>query len=369
MTGLNGLPLIEPSPSASLMSSHELSVRSGQDYDQPIVLRGEDVDMNIFITGSTGFVGSHLVKRLSNAEHKLTCLVRETSNLRMIEAENISLVVGDVRDEDSIRNGMRNCEWVVNLASVYSFWEPSPEIYYEVNVKGTRNVMECALQTGVSKVVHISTYGAFGIQEACPFTEQNPPSSTQSCAYSDSKYQSDQHVWELYRSRDLPVTVLYPANILGAGDDKATSQYIQNIMFQRFPVRVLEDHFFTCVHVKDVVDAIYNALHKDGCIGEKYLIGKHYLTFKEFNGIISDVSGADLPRFALPDTIAVWMAGILTFIADLLQTPPLYGLSRDLVSAMMSNTRCNGKKAERELGISYTPIKAAIEEAVMAYMD
>jgi dihydroflavonol-4-reductase len=81
--------------------------------------------LNIFITGATGFVGSHLVKRLSNTEHKLTCLVRATSDVRKIQGENISLVIGDVRNKDSILNGMSNCQWVVNLANVYSFWEMS----------------------------------------------------------------------------------------------------------------------------------------------------------------------------------------------------------------------------------------------------
>jgi nucleoside-diphosphate-sugar epimerase len=329
----------------------------------------EDAVLNIFITGATGFVGSHLVNRLSNTEYKLTCLVRETSDVRKIQGENISLVIGDVRNKDSILNGMSNCQWVVNLANVYSFWEPNPKIYYEVNIEGTRNVMECALQTKVTKVVHISTYGAFGMQEDCPFTEENVPNTIQSCLYSDSKYQSDLLVWDLYKSRGLPVTVLYPANILGPGDDKATSQYIQNIMYRRFPVRVLEGHFLTCVHVTDVVDAIVSALHKEECIGEKYLIGKEFFTFKEFNEMISDISGVPLPNFSLPDTLVVWMAGILTSISDIVKIQPLYGLSKDQVSAMMSNARCSGEKAERELGISYTPIKFALEEAIKTYLD
>lgn len=325
--------------------------------------------MNIFITGATGFVGSHLVQKLSNTEHKLTCLVRETSDVRKIQGENVRFVVGDVRNRDSISNGMTNCQWVVNLANVYSFWEPNPKIYYEVNVEGTRNVMECALEAKVSKVVHISTYGAYGIQEDYPFTEENAPNSIQSCEYSASKYQSDQLVWDLYKSRGLPVTVLYPANILGPGDDKATSQYIENIMYRRFPARVLETHFFTCVHVRDVVDAIAKVLNKEDCVGEKYLIGNQYFTFQEFNEMISDISGTPLPKYSLPDTLVVWMAGLLTFISDRLKVPPLYGLSKDQVSAMMSNARCSGEKAERELGISYTPIRLAVEEAIKTQLN
>lgn len=323
--------------------------------------------MNIFITGATGFLGSHLIKRLSETDHQLTCLVRRNSDTRILQGEKIVKVFGDVRDKDSIVRGMHGCQCLINLANVYSFWEPDPQIFYNVNVEGTLNVMECALETDVRRVVHLSTYGAFGVQEACGFTEENDPSPDQSCKYSESKYLADQLVWELYRSKGLPVTVLYPANILGPGDDKATGRYIRNIVFRRLPVLVLEDHYFTVVHIDDVVQSIIQAVDNEKSIGEKYLIGKHYLTFREFNQIISDVSGVSPPRISLPDQLVIWMAAILTFIADKTGKPPLYDLSTDQVKAMISDARCNGVKAESELGLSYTPLRIIIEEAIKPY--
>lgn len=323
--------------------------------------------MNIFITGATGFVGSHLIKRLSQTDHQLTCLVRAKNDTRMLQGKKMEIAYGDVRDKDSIIRGMRGCQCLINLANVYSFWEPDPQIYFDVNVEGTRNVMECALDTDVPRVVHLSTYGAYGVQEVCGFTEANEPNSNQTCKYSESKYLADQLVWELYRSQGLPVTVLYPANILGPGDDKATGRYIRNIVYHRFPVLVLEDHYFTCVHIDDVVQAIIQVMDNENSIGEKYIIGKHYLTFREFNRIISDVAGVSLPRIGLPDKLVIWMAAILTFFADKIGRPPLYDMSTDEVKAMMSDARCNGVKAERELGISYTPLRLAIEEVIKSY--
>ena len=103
--------------------------------------------MKTFITGATGFIGTHLVKRLAQTEHELICLVRKTSDVQTLKELGIPVITGDVTDKDSVLEGMRGCDWVVNLANIYTFWEPDKQVYTDVNVGGTRNVMECALET------------------------------------------------------------------------------------------------------------------------------------------------------------------------------------------------------------------------------
>lgn len=325
--------------------------------------------MNIFITGATGFVGHHLLRRLLKTDHHITCLIRETSKIDHLQGEDITFIRGDIRDRNSVLNAIDGCQWVVHLAGVYSFWEPDPEIYYQINVEGTRNVMECALEAGISKVVHLSTYGAFGIQEDCPFTEENTPNPISSCQYAKSKYLADQIVWDLHEKKGLPVTVLYPANIFGTGDDKATSEYIKNIINKKFPVRVLENHYFSVVDIKDVVEAIIICLNSLDITGEKYLLADRYMTFKEFNRMISDFAGVSLPKISLPDTLSVWLSHVLTLFSDLLKVPPLFGLSKDQVGAMVSDSRCSGEKAERELGIKFTPIRISLQETIRSYQQ
>ena len=153
--------------------------------------------MKTFITGATGFIGTHLVKRLAQTEHKLFCLVRKTSNLNRLKELGVTLIMGDVTDNDSLLEGMRGCDWVINLANIYSFWEPNKQIYSEVNIDGTRNVMECVLETGVSKVVHISTAGIYGKPAECPFTEESPVGPVRFSEYFRTKYEGDLIAWEL----------------------------------------------------------------------------------------------------------------------------------------------------------------------------
>ena len=113
--------------------------------------------MKIFITGATGFIGTQLVRRLAGTGHELHCLVRRTSDVRELRGLGAVEVIGDVTDERSLLRGMTGCQWVINLAGVYSYWEPNKRIYADVNINGTRNVMKCALEAGVSKVAHVST--------------------------------------------------------------------------------------------------------------------------------------------------------------------------------------------------------------------
>ncbi|MGW8178318.1 MAG: NAD-dependent epimerase/dehydratase family protein [bacterium] len=323
--------------------------------------------MKTFITGGTGFIGTYVVRRLAQTEHEMVCLVRDTSDVTTLKEVGATLVKGDVTDKDSLLEGMRGCDWVVNLANIYTLWEPDKQLYKKVNVDGTRNVMECALVTGVSKVVHVSTMTTYGKPAEVPFTEESTVGSVRFSEYAETKYQGDLIVWEMYETKGLPVLVIYPPCVLGPGDDKPTGQYIQSLIQHRRPATAFDDSILTWVHVTDVAEVIVRALEKEGNIGEKYLVGKEQLSIQAFNELISEISGVPLPRMRLPDSVAIANARILTHVANLVQKPPMLGMSIDQCRAMKEGMQGDGSKAERELGITYTPIRVALEEAIASY--
>jgi dihydroflavonol-4-reductase len=323
--------------------------------------------MNVFITGATGFIGSHLVKRLADTEHKLVCLARPTSDVSELEKQGVTIIKGDVTDKDSLLKGMKGCQWVINLANLYSFWEPDKRVFTDINVTGTRNVMECALETGVTKVVHISTVGIYGKPAECPFCEDNPVGPERFCEYFRTKYEGDMIVWEMHEKKGLPVLMIYPVGVLGPGDPKATGRYIQDLIHGRVPARVLEDHVFTFVHVKDVAEAIVRAAEKEGNIGEKYLVGKEQLSWKEISQMISEISGVPLPKMRMPDFLTMFNARFLTLVADVIKKPPLWNMAIDQIRTMKEGVMVDGSKVERELGITYTPVRVALEEAITSY--
>ena len=118
--------------------------------------------MRVFVTGGTGFVGKPTVGRLIEDGHQVRCLARRASSTGELQRLGCETAYGDVTDKASVLEGMRGCEWVVNLANLYSFWEPDKDLYRRVNVEGTRNVMEAALEASVAKVVHVSSFVVWG---------------------------------------------------------------------------------------------------------------------------------------------------------------------------------------------------------------
>jgi len=323
--------------------------------------------MRVFVTGGTGFVGKPTVRRLVEGGHEVRCLVRKTSRTDALEELGCELAYGDVTDKASVLDGMKGCEWVVHLANVYSFWEPDKSVYRRVNVEGTRNVAEAALEEGVSKVAHVSTFVVWGKPAQIPFDEETPVGPERFTAYAQSKYEGDLVVWKLYRERGLPVVVLYPGGVMGAGNPKSNGQYIQDLVKGRMPGMVFEDSALTWVHVKDVAEAIVRALEKEGNEGEEYLVGKHALAMGELTRTVCEISGAPLPKVSIPDPVIMAGATLLTKVADLTGRPPLLGMSKDTMRNLKEGAIFDGSKAERELGVTYTPIREALEEEVASH--
>jgi dihydroflavonol-4-reductase len=262
---------------------------------------------------------------------------------------------------------MAGCDWVINIAAAYSFWLPRKRTFAEVNVEGTRNVVECALEAGVSKIVHVSTVAVYGKPADRPFNEDSDPGPVRFSEYARTKYEGDLAAWDLFETRGLPLVMVYPGGVLGPGDPKATGEYIQNLMNRRMPATVFDEAIFPWVHVRDVAEIIVRAAEKEDNLGAKYLAVGANLTFGQINEMISEISGVSLPRVRMPDSLAMLNARLLTLLADIIKKPPLLGLAVDQMMTMKEGAEADGSKAERALGVTYTPIRAALQEAIASY--
>jgi dihydroflavonol-4-reductase len=321
--------------------------------------------MKVFITGSTGFIGCQLINRLADTNHEMFCLIRKHNQVsERLKSLGANLILGDTTDKRSVLEGMRGCDWVINLAGLYSFWEPDNRLYEKVNVEGTRNVMECALETKVSKIVHVSSVVVFGKPSDDLINEKSQFGTVRFSRYAETKYQGDQVVWNLFQDHGLPVVVIYPTSVCGAGDPKASGKYVSDLVYRRLPARVLENASLTFIHVKDVAEAIVKAIEKPDNIGEKYLLGKDPLTFREINKMVAEISGVPSPKIHFPDFLTMSGAYLLTGISRLIRKPPLWGMSVDQIKTMKEGFRVDGSKAERELGVFCTPFRTALQEKI-----
>lgn len=322
--------------------------------------------MRCFVTGGTGFIGLHLVRRLVSEGHEVRCLVRKHSRIQPLQALGVDLVVGDVNDRAALREGLQGCDWLFHLANLYSMWEPDRRSFHRVNVEGTRNVLETALEAGVKKAIYISTVAVYGKPAEVPFREDSQHGPRLFSEYARSKALADAVAWDLAR-RGLPLVVFYPGIVLGAGDDKASGRYIQDILRRRVPSTIFHDSVSTYVHVDDVVDALLRAAEKPGVEGQKYLLGKYHLNGRGFANLVHEVSGVPLPLIHLPDFIVLAAAYLLTGISTVIRRAPLWGLSIDAAWTLKHGFQCDGSKAERELGITYSPVRKAMAEAISSY--
>ena len=324
--------------------------------------------MKIFITGGTGFIGTYLVKRLSQTNHELHCLARETSDIHFLKEVGASVITGDVTDKASLLKSMDGCDWVVHLASSFVFWVPNNQVFHDVNITGTRNVMESAFEKGVSKVVYVSTAAVYG-NAKWPITEETPVGTKRASKYVRTKYEGDLIAWDLYEKNNLPLVVIYPSAVIGANDPKAAGQYIKNFAQGRMPAQVLIKFYFPFVHVKDVSEAIVRAMEKENNIGEKYIVSAENHTWGEFNQMISDISGTKLPFLKFPTWMTMMTSYVLTGIANLVRKPPIWDMSVDQMSLSKQDFKIDGSKTERELGIKYTPIYDGIKEAIKSFKE
>jgi dihydroflavonol-4-reductase len=322
--------------------------------------------MRIFLTGATGFIGGHMARRLAGEGHQLVCLVRPGRQARLAGL-GAEVVIGDVADPEAVRAGLRGCEAVVHLAGAYAMWAADPDVFRRVNVEGTRTVMEAALAAGTPRAIYLSTVAVYGRPQAWPFREEDPPGPRPMSAYGRTKAAADQIAWDCAR-RGLALTAFYPGIVLGADDHKASGQYIQDLIRRRCPSTIYHHSLETYIYVGDVVDAVVCALARPQSVGQKYLLGGTALDGLTYARLISEVSGVRLPFFRFPDWMVTCAAYLLTWRANLFtHRPPPWGLAIDAAHTLHTGFYFDGSKAERDLGVRYTPVRQALVEAIESY--
>lgn len=322
--------------------------------------------MKIFITGATGFIGTHLIRHLAETNHHPLCFVRKSSNTRELEKTGIDFVRGDIREKASLRDAMDGCNWVIHLAGTSSFWERNNQTYTDTNITGTRNVMECALETGITKVVHVSSMAVYGKPSALPFNEESTIGPARFSMSARTRYEGDLVAWGLHIKKNLPLVVCYPGVVLGQGSTNHLASLIQRIIQHRLPAKAFLNSIHTYTHVNDVILSIIQAAEQDNTIGQRFLIGNHRMQTRELLAMVSSISGAHLPVATIPDSAAMACAHVLTALADITQRPPLWGMAADFARTAREGMIADGTKVQRVLGIMYTPIKDALADEIDA---
>lgn len=320
----------------------------------------------IFLTGATGFIGERLALRLAGEGHTVHALVRDPGKAKRLTHPQIVKFAGDLADEAALREAMSGCEEAYHLAALAKVWDKNPNAFFEVNVLGTRRVLDAALAAGVSRVVVTSTAGTVG-----PSSERVPLVSEASerqgdffTDYEATKHQSELEIAE--RSRQgQHVVVVNPTRVYGPGflsDSNAVTMMITRYVQGKWRIIPGDGHKVgNYVFVEDVVEGHLLAMAK-GRAGERYLLAGENASYNDFFAQLAEVSGRNYRLFKLPVGVLMTAAQLMVLWNKLSGAAPL--ITPNWVRKYLYHWRIDHSKATRELGYSPMSLREGIGRTV-----
>ena len=321
--------------------------------------------MSIFVTGGTGFLGKQLIKELNSLDEDVHLLVRNNSNVKEIDNKRLKIFPGDVTNIRTIREAIKGCKTVFHMASLVKAWVRNPAEFYQVNVEGLKNVMECALEEDVTKFIYTSSFMAIGPSNGKINTEetQHNPDHLHN-HYERTKYIADQLISE-YLNKGLPIITVYPCVIYGPGEITEGNLVVRIILdfLERKIPGILGDgsKLWNYAFITDVAKGHLLAMEK-GKIGEKYILGGENISMGNFFKLIEALSGINAPRRHIPFWIAKLSARYDELIARISGKTPKHTPS--IIEIYKHDWAFSSEKAERELGYTHIPLKEGLEQTL-----
>ncbi len=316
------------------------------------------------VTGGTGFVGVHLVRELARRGDRLRLLVREQSNTAPLEGIEWEPATGDVTDRDAVRRAMQGVERVFHVAGTTSMRTRARDRVFEVNVEGTRNVMEEALRAGVGRVVLTSSSSAVGaakpgetIDEDYPFTV-----GRLGIAYINSKHEAEL-VAMRSAAKGLPVVIVNPSFVLGPDDPNPSGT--SNALVRRLLLRRIPGYLDGAINIVDVRDVAKGHVLADerGEQGERYLLTGRNFTLQRLFADLSRIAGVPTPAVRMRGRLVVTGVEAMEFVGLRLPT------SADEVRSGTQWFTYRNDKAREELGWEPRPHEETLEDTVRWQLD
>ncbi|KAA1191946.1 NAD-dependent epimerase/dehydratase family protein [Pseudohalioglobus sediminis] len=318
----------------------------------------------VTITGATGFVGRATVARLLEEKNvQVRCMLRPGSDRSALAAlsGSLSYCEGDITRPDTLEAAFDGSWGVINLAGYREFWARDRQHFYTINQQGAENVFRACLAVGVDKVVQVSTPLAYGVPKKLPFNESSAPGPHPS-DYGRSKHLGDNAGWSLYKESGLPLTIVYLAAVIGAGDDKATME-VRRAVEKKLPALVGADTTYTYLYRGDAAEAITRALLAPDSVGQRFLIGDQRATTREYFNIIGDLADVPIPRANIPERWLLPTARAMEWVARRTGKRPVIPL--DVIKTTAAGSLLfSAEKSKRKLKLQYTPLQEALAESV-----
>jgi dihydroflavonol-4-reductase len=323
--------------------------------------------MKTLVTGATGFIGSTVVRELLKDGVDVRVTVREDSDTRNIDGLDVERVYGDTRDRESMRAALKGCDALYHVAAYFAHWSLNKDLFYEVNVEGTKNILEEALAQGIEKVVYTSTANTVGAHGAGNLVNEDGEFNQWKTGdhYAISKYLAEVEAKRLCE-QGLPVVMVNPTLVIGVRDIKPTpsGKLIIDIVNRDMPGYI--DGATNIIDVEDVARGHLLAAYK-GRVGEKYILGNENVTVGDFFKLVAKIGGVKPPRLKLPYPVALLLAYAFHAQARITKKPPVVSLSQVRIGKM--GEHFDNSKAVDELGLPLTPLETTVESTIEWFLQ
>jgi dihydroflavonol-4-reductase len=319
--------------------------------------------MLAFVTGATGFVGSHVARALAEQGADLRLLVRSSSDLRNIGDLRAERVIGDLRDPDFLKKAVSGCEAVFHVAADYRLWVRDPDEMYRSNVEGTRAILQAARESKVRRVVYTSSVATMGFTSNGYLADETSPVSLANMIgpYKRSKFMAEEVAIEAAKA-GTDVVIVNPTTPVGERDIKPTptGRIVVDFLKKKFPAYV--DTGLNLVDVAECARGHAGALEK-GRSGERYILGGENLTLKQILDKLAAITGLPSPGIRVPYVVA-----LATGVVDQVVTGYIRKREpRATIDAVRMGRKkmfVSSAKAERDLGWQMVPVEDALRRAV-----
>jgi len=313
--------------------------------------------MKIFVTGGNGFIGSVVVRKLLHDGYEVRCLLRTSSRTERIDGLPVERVLGDVRDADSLRAGMTDCQATIHLAGLSSWGEIDSPDLKDVVEGGTRNILESAKVLPTHRVIFVSSVTAVNgsdkpevFSEASKFTLDDPE-----LKYALAKRNAEVQCRKAL-SQGVPVVIVNPAEVYGPSDTAFVTAGNLVHFARSNPVLVCSGGT-SVTYVDDVAAGIVAALAK-GRPGERYILGGENLTIRQLAGLCLQLIGRRPRIVTLPNSFI----RRVTRVATTLRLPLPYDAR--VIPYATRYWFVDGSKAQRDLGVKFRDARSTLAPTI-----
>jgi nucleoside-diphosphate-sugar epimerase len=314
--------------------------------------------MKAFVTGGTGFIGQHVVRKLLLRGYDVHALVRAEAGAEAMRALGANPVIGDITDMESMRAGMTGSDIVFHIAGWYKYGDDDWMKAEMINVGGTRKVLRLAYELGVPKIIYTSTVAVFGDTKGEMVDEtyhSNGPFLTE---YDRTKWLAHYKVAIPLIEKGAPIIIVMPGGVFGPGDPSWIAE-LMRLYYRGVPMVPGPESVITWAHVEDVAEGHILAAEK-GRIGESYILAGPAVSLGEMVDFWSYITGKRPAGWHVPARALRPMAPAAGLLQSALPLPSLF--SRELTTSLGATYKASADKARTELGWETRALQSGMHE-------